>query len=64
MAGKRDWHAKGQQDREKARDDGWVDLVIGGGGSPHYNPPDDPDDKEAYDAGWENAEYNPPDDDA
>ena len=36
-----DWHAKGQQDREKARDNGWVDFVIGGGGSPHYNPPSD-----------------------
>jgi hypothetical protein len=50
-----DWNAKGQHDRERAREDGWVDLLIGGGGSPHDNPPFDPDDKEEYDAGWENA---------
>jgi len=51
----KDWHPPGQHDREKSREDGWGDLVIGGGGSPHYNPPSDPDDKEEYDAGWNNG---------
>lgn len=50
----KDWHGKGQQDREKSRDNDWVDLARGGGGSPDYNPPSGSD-KSSYDAGWKNA---------
>jgi hypothetical protein len=51
----KDYHAEGQHDREESRSDDWVDLFVGGGGSPHYDPPSDPEKREEYQAGWDNA---------
>jgi hypothetical protein len=45
---------KGQEDRSDSKDESTLDLVIGGGGSRHYDPPSDPDDKADYDEGWKN----------
>lgn len=51
-----DPHANGQHDREDSRGESTLDLIIGGGGSRHYDPPSDPADKAEYDSGWNNAE--------
>lgn len=53
---KKDWHAEGQKDRVESRNDGWWDIILTGGSSPHYKPPSDPEDKSQYNAGWQNAE--------
>jgi hypothetical protein len=50
-----DWQVQGQHDREKAREDGWADLLLNGGGSPRYKPPCAPEDRKLYDDGWNNA---------
>jgi hypothetical protein len=53
---KKDWHAQGQNDRVNSRNDGWLDIILNGGNSPHYNPPSDSKYRDQYDAGWENAQ--------
>lgn len=52
----KDWHAEGQKDRVESRNDGWWDIILTGGSSPHYKPPSDSEDKSQYNAGWKNAE--------
>jgi len=44
---------KGEQDRADSKDEDTIDLIIGGGGSRHYDP-DSAEDKEDYDRGWKN----------
>jgi len=51
----KDWNSQGQHDQEESREEGWQGILQSGGGSSHYDPPNDADDKKEYDAGWNNA---------
>lgn len=56
-----DFNAKGQHDGEKSRDrDGFIDIAIDQVLGGTYNPPSNPDDKAAYDAGYKIASSHSP----
>lgn len=56
-----DYYAKGQQAEKTSREQGTfnetVDIFMGTG---RYNIPSDPEDREAFLAGMQNAHDNPP----
>lgn len=55
MSKKNNPNARGQHDRKKSRQDTVWALLMNFGVPPSYRPPRDRKDREAYEAGWQNA---------